>query len=304
MGDAAVHREIERKLEVDDDWTVPELPRAVGCARALRPLVLTAVYYDTDDLRLARHRITLRRRTGGVDDGWHLKLPAGGEHERDEVHLPLHTAGDPPLAFVWLVLGFTRGAPLSPVATLVNQRRPITVTDAHGRALAEITDDHVTVEREGSPVTRFREVEVEAAQGRTDADLDALMRFLVASGARPGSFASKAVRALGAAAQGPPDVGRLDGPALRRQTLAVQQADLALRRELPDAVERFAAALADLRDTLRTSHPALWRESGGVTEVLSRATGTEGRAELQALLREPRYVALLDALVATARDDE
>ena len=40
---------------------------------------LVAVYYDTDALDLAANRITLRRRTGGKDDGWHLKLPDGAD---------------------------------------------------------------------------------------------------------------------------------------------------------------------------------------------------------------------------------
>ncbi|WP_242418751.1 CYTH domain-containing protein, partial [Frankia sp. CpI1-P] len=42
---------------------------------APRTVTLDAVYYDSDDLRLARNQITLRRRTGGHDAGWHLKLP-------------------------------------------------------------------------------------------------------------------------------------------------------------------------------------------------------------------------------------
>jgi inorganic triphosphatase YgiF len=38
---------------------------------------LEAEYYDTDDLRLISAGITLRRRRGGDDAGWHLKLPLG-----------------------------------------------------------------------------------------------------------------------------------------------------------------------------------------------------------------------------------
>ena len=38
---------------------------------------LDAVYFDTPGKDLARNRITLRRRTGGPDAGWHLKLPEG-----------------------------------------------------------------------------------------------------------------------------------------------------------------------------------------------------------------------------------
>ena len=39
--------------------------------------VLDTIYFDTADLRLIRAGITLRRRTGGKDAGWHLKLPVG-----------------------------------------------------------------------------------------------------------------------------------------------------------------------------------------------------------------------------------
>ena len=55
---------------------------------------LVAVYYDTDALDLAANRITLRRRTGGKDDGWHLKLPDGAD--RREVTVPLDDEADTP----------------------------------------------------------------------------------------------------------------------------------------------------------------------------------------------------------------
>ena len=54
--------------------------------------LLEAEYYDTDDLRLIRNGITLRRRRGGSDAGWHLKLPAGTDTRR-EIRLPLGRAG-------------------------------------------------------------------------------------------------------------------------------------------------------------------------------------------------------------------
>ena len=303
MGAAEVHREIERKLEVGDEWVLPALPTEVGTVRAEAPLLLTAAYYDTDDLRLARHHITLRRRTGGHDDGWHVKLPAGGEHERDEVQLPLLTAGDPPLALVWLVFAYTRGAPLAPVATLVNHRRPWLVIDALGAPLAEITDDHVTVERGGLAAHAFREVEVKAPLYRTDGNFETMVKGRSAAGAAPITFASKAVRALGPAAKRAPDAGDPASNEMARLVLALQSADLAVRRELPGAVERLGAALAAVRELLRrTGATGLWRESGGVSDVLAGSGGVHGNAELLALLREPRYVALLDALVHTAAD--
>jgi len=55
---------------------------------------LEAEYYDTGDLRLIRAGITLRRRRGGHDAGWHLKLPVGPDTRR-EIRLPLGRAGRP-----------------------------------------------------------------------------------------------------------------------------------------------------------------------------------------------------------------
>ncbi len=79
-------REVERKLTVPasfdlDDVTTCPSPRC-GEVTHERRRNLTAVYYDTDDFRLARSRVTLRRRTGGNDSGWHLKLPAGDRRLR------------------------------------------------------------------------------------------------------------------------------------------------------------------------------------------------------------------------------
>ena len=39
---------------------------------------MRAVYHDTEDLRLIRWGVTLLRRAGGADEGWHLKLPVEG----------------------------------------------------------------------------------------------------------------------------------------------------------------------------------------------------------------------------------
>ena len=142
MTEPRVHREIERKLDVPARFRLPSLSGAgngIGEVHRQPTLRLTAAYYDTADLRLARHRITLRRRTGGGDDGWHLKLPHADEATRDEVQLPLRTRDAPPVELTTLVLGITRGAPLLAVATLRTERRPSLVFDEHGRAALECT---------------------------------------------------------------------------------------------------------------------------------------------------------------------
>ena len=73
------HQEVERKFEVDAHSVFPNLTAATGAHRVDQPEVydLEAVYVDTAQPDLASHGVTLRRRTGGTDEGWHLTLPAG-----------------------------------------------------------------------------------------------------------------------------------------------------------------------------------------------------------------------------------
>lgn len=85
-------REIERKYEATDATRLPDLSRVAGVAAVDHRGVseLDAVYYDTQDLRLAAGHLTLRRRTGGDDAGWHLKLPVA-TGVRDEIRAPSPT---------------------------------------------------------------------------------------------------------------------------------------------------------------------------------------------------------------------
>ena len=103
----AVHREVEKKYAADEAFELPpltELVRGIDGRRrtgdaGATPMAegevvrqkLSATYFDTADLRLALAGLTLRRRTGGDDAGWHLKVPAGKD-ARSEVRLPLGRA--------------------------------------------------------------------------------------------------------------------------------------------------------------------------------------------------------------------
>ena len=77
----ATVRETERKYEIGDEVELPGWSGLAGVQSLVGPeeQTLEAVYHDTDDLRLAQAGVTLRRRRGGDDAGWHLKLPAGGD---------------------------------------------------------------------------------------------------------------------------------------------------------------------------------------------------------------------------------
>lgn len=311
MTDARVHREIERKLEVPARFRLPRLERAgdgIGAVAAQPTLRLQAVYYDTDDLRLARQRITLRRRTGGGDDGWHLKLPHADESTRDELQLPLGEPGHPPAALATLVLGVTRGAALQPVATLRTMRRRWQIDDEQGRPLAELTDDRVSVSGSAAGASKFRELEVEAAEGRDAPALDPVIAALVAAGAQESGFASKAVRALGARAVEPPDVppppavSPSDPAGLAVHALLAQQVanfiahDLRFRRGLPDAVHQMRVAARRMRSGLKVFAPLVDEEwATSLRGELAWIAGELGAARDSEVL-EARLLAGLAAL--------
>src|SRR5262249_43119696 len=110
--------ETERKYEAAARFALPDLAGLDGVAAVTGPQTyrLRAIYFDTADFRLLAAKITLRRRTGGMDAGWHLKLPAGVDTRR-EVHAPLgRDAGRVPGRLAELVAGWTGGARPPPPA--------------------------------------------------------------------------------------------------------------------------------------------------------------------------------------------
>jgi inorganic triphosphatase YgiF len=197
------HLEIERKFDVGPGFTLPDLTAVPGCAAVGGPVThhLSATYYDTPGNRLAASKITLRRRTGGPDEGWHLKLPAG-QFARREIHAPL-AAGDEarvPGELASQVAEVTGGLPLAPIAFLDTERTVATVVHSSGRVLAEIADDAVTARREGDAgePLRWREVEVEVPEDSADTRLalEGTARLLLAAGAVPAAKGSKLAKVL------------------------------------------------------------------------------------------------------------
>jgi inorganic triphosphatase YgiF len=197
--------ETERKYDVDAGFVVPDLAGSGGVDSMGPPDVqhLAATYYDTDDLRLIGSRITLRRRTGGDDAGWHIKLPVGGDTRR-ELHFPLDLPGHPvPEEIAARVARWSGGAPLRPVARLETRRTVHRLLDQAGQVLAELADDQVTGSRPDPAdpdrwrqQDAWREVEVELKSGTPEV-LDAAAAGLAAAGARPSRSASKLARVLG-----------------------------------------------------------------------------------------------------------
>lgn len=219
--------EVERKYDVGDGFTIPDLDGVAGCvgvAEATR-YELVARYFDTADLRLAALNITLRRRTGGSDAGWTLKLPGGGDARR-ELSMPLET-GQPhehrhtvPADMAALVAGHVRGRPLTPVADLTTVRLEQDLLGAGGVVLAKLADDTVAGHRldaDANPtsVTTWRELEVELASG-SQMSLKTVGKHLRRHGARRSTSPSKLSRVLNAALATPerPRTDRSAGGAL------------------------------------------------------------------------------------------
>jgi CHAD domain-containing protein len=260
--------ETERKYEADADAVVPELSGLPQVAAESDPeeFRLTAEYFDTDDLRLLRAGITLRRRRGGDDDGWHLKLPAGAD-SRTELQVPLRRGAAVPAELSRLIRAHSRAASLRPVARIATVRRRRVLVDEAGTSLAEVVDDEVSAQSLGevTALSRWREVEVELTGGGrlllVAAD-DRLRR----AGLRPAGRSAKLERALADRMPAPAAAARLTARStagdvvlayLRAQARALQAADPLVRRDQPDSVHQMRVAARRLRATLQSFTPVL-----------------------------------------------
>ena len=207
--------ETERKYDAAAGFALPDLAGLGGVAAVTGPQTyrLRAIYFDTADFRLAAAKITLRRRTGGTDAGWHLKLPAGGDSRR-EVHAPLgRGASRVPGRLAVLVAGWTGGQPLRPIARLATTRRVRRLARRDGEVLAEVADDLVVgslpapaAAGPGMPewreASRWREIEIELVTGSREL-LDSAGEALRRAGAAPSAAASKLSRLLASAPGAP-----------------------------------------------------------------------------------------------------
>jgi len=323
---ASVAREVERTLAAPDDWALPASPVAGLVAEDAGTVDLDALYLDTPDLRLLRRGVTLRRRGGGDDAGWHLKLPVGDD-ARDEVRRPLgpddapgpgqDPAPRPPEPLADLVAGLARGAPVLPVARLRTTRRVVLLHDGDGAPLVAVADDRVEAVRladpadgTGPPASAWREVEVELLPAAADADdvaalLDRVVDALVDAGAATAPGAPKLLRALGLPTGWAPGRDEPPGPAssagdvvtaaVREQVDALLLHDPAVRLDRPDAVHRARVATRRLRSVLGAFRPLLDRS---VTEPVRAELRWWGRAlgdARDAEVARDRVRAVLDA---------
>ena len=194
--------ESERKYDVPEGTELPDFAALGFTARTVR-FVLAAAYYDTVDGVLATNRMTLRRREGGHDAGWHLKTP-GGPEGRVEHQVAL--ADEFPDELRAVVADLLGDRAVIEVARLNTDRTAITLMDEGGAEVAEIADDRVvgTDTRAGAE-RRWREWEAELLDGapaparEREELLNRLEALLLAAGAVPSPSSSKLARATGRA---------------------------------------------------------------------------------------------------------
>lgn len=323
-----VHVEIERKYEVGDQAAVPDLTGVGSIASVSEPetTTLNAVYYDTADLRLGAQRIVLRRREGGSDEGWHIKLP--GDEGRLELHWPLGDELPIPDAVLDLVLVHVRDTPLTPVARLTTTRTTTCLFDENGVALAEIADDLVSAGDVATAQLRvWREWEVELTDDapgspkKRAALLDAIEKALGSAGATPARSISKLAHALGRDTLAEPARRRPSGAkssagdvlraAVAELTARLKEADPLVRQDEAGAVHTMRASVRRLRSVLATYRSVLDSDEAQRLERELRALGTvlgdardpqvmhdRARNLVRSQAKKRMHEAVLDRLVA------
>ena len=306
----SVHREVERKFDLGPDQSLPDLVGGtVAAVGEPSTIELAATYFDTASLALAAARITLRRRTGGDDAGWHLKLP-GGDGARTEIRHPLgRSTRTPPAQLLDRVRAVVRDQRLAPVAVLTTVRVERRLLGPDGTDLAVLVDDTVEGTRltggdGGSGSTTWRELEVELVDG-DDAVLDDVSELLHRAGITLSSAPSKVARVLAVERQpvalartsvAPGSAGALLQQRLREQVDQLLAQDHGARTGDEDAVHDFRVAARRLRSLLATYRPVLDR---AVTEPLRdelRWLGGEVGAARVAQVQRERLTARLAAV--------
>lgn len=166
---------------------------------------------------------------------------------------------------------------MGPVAELRTLRTSRDVQTSGGEALAQIVEDDVRVIA-GSRITdRFRQVEIELADGADDDSLGRLTALLRSRGAGLPNPLPKDVRALG---RDPRDV-EVERPTLDRDALTLDVARAAFARSVErivrsdaairaqrdtEAVHKARVSVRRLRSDLRTFEPVLdppWAQTLG-----------------------------------------
>ena len=302
------HVEVERKFDVGASAVTPSFDglACVGRVEHSPAVTLDAVYYDTSSRDLASHRITLRRRTGGSDAGWHLKLPAG-PLSRTEIRAPLGDGDEAvPEELRDVVLAIVRDRPLAPVARITTKRAVDRILGADGNQLAEFCDDEVTAWGEDrTNEHQWREWELElfeesVAAGTADTHLlERLTNRLLDAGAEVSERQSKLARALdgsSAPVQPPTPPDHPVRRAVAEEIDNLLEWDRAVRADVDDSVHQMRVTTRKIRSLLQASEGTFGlSDDSWILDELRQLAGVLGVARDAEVLAE-RYATALDEL--------
>ncbi|MGK2866600.1 MAG: CHAD domain-containing protein [Mycobacterium sp.] len=291
------HTEVERKFDVVETTVAPSFDGLAVVSRVQHTptQTLEAVYYDTPGHDLAAKRITLRRRTGGGDAGWHVKLPAGPD-SRTEIRAPL--ADSVPDEIRDVVAAIVRDRPLSAVARITTERTVSLLFGAEDTAVAEFCDDQVTAAalRPDSEPQVWREWELEIVEGGPTDILDRLSNRLFDAGAVPAGHGSKLARVL---ATGEPEAPTPEASDPVRRAVAENVAELvswdrAVRADVYDSVHQMRVTTRKIRSLLADGSFDLADDSW-ILDELKLLAGVLGVARDAEVLAE-KYEEAIDGL--------
>ncbi len=273
--------EVESKFSATPEVVAPSfdfVPQVGSTTTEVRNL--SAIYLDTADLRLTRSKHTLRRRTGGPDEGWHLKAPGTGGRLEYGVGLEEGSVTGEgrdaeyvvPTDLLAPVRAIVRNHPLLPIAQVDNERHVTTVFALDGTPMAEFADDHVTATSflDGGETTTWREWEIEllgdwAGTPEGEAVMAAMSKVAEVAGAVPSESPSKLATALGDSINSAPlppapaklpkgTPGRTVVDALAANVAKMVEYDPKVRRDEFDSVHQMRVATRELRSHMQTFH--------------------------------------------------
>lgn len=293
------HTEVERKFDVVESTVSPSFEGLAVVSRVQHAptQVLEAVYYDTPAADLSANKITLRRRTGGTDAGWHVKLPAGPD-SRTEVRAPLEDSVPEEVRDV--VAAIVRDQPLSAVARITTHRTVSLLFGADETPIAEFCDDQVTAAalRPDSEPQAWREWELELVGDSTRIPelLDRLCNRLLDAGAVPAGHGSKLARVLATDDPTEPTVAPSDPV---RRAVAENVAELlvwdrAVRADAWDSVHQMRVTTRKIRSLLADESFGLPKDAW-ILDELKLLAGILGVARDAEVLAE-KYEKALDEL--------
>jgi CHAD domain-containing protein len=258
---------IQQTVEHEINFRIPprfQLPPDLGETMPSR--VFTSTYFDTEQHRLGKLGLTLRKRVERAHVVWQLTIPSGVVRLELEIDSGSRNI---PWEFQDLLLAFFRKQEAVPLGKLRTRRTSVCVRE-NNQNIAEVVQDSVALIKDNKVAQTFQELDVALQEG-TETHLKAIHKMLIQAGAQEKPFQPKIFQALQLSY---PLFLELDDPSAPpteriRERLQAQYAQMVrhdpgtrLGRD-PEALHQMRVATRRIRAILRAVRPFLapeWTE--------------------------------------------